>query len=294
MNKKLFFTLTFFLLIASLFLRPSSAQALNIYLDKSISNINVGDSILMKVFIDTEGKEINSLEGTLQVNGGVKISEVNTGGSVFDLWPEKPQILNNQEISFTGGTEGGIYGKDLRLFNFVITPTNIGDITIGLKGINAYLNDGKGTKLAGNNDVFKIKVIKQNVDKNKDIVSMLSEKDKVPPLSFSIELGHDEFLFDGKYFITFNAVDSISGINKYQVKEGDLSYVDSDNTYVLKDQSLKSKIFVKAIDNAGNERVEILNLKQGLTIFQILRDILIALLIFTIANILRKFIKRKK
>ena len=127
-------------------LKPPSAQALTINFDKSISQISVGDTILVKVFIDTEGKEINTIEGALDINGQVKISSINTGGSIFDLWPEEPKLLNNQEISFTGGTEGGIYGKDLRLFNFTITPTNEGDIIFQPKGITAYLNDGIGTK----------------------------------------------------------------------------------------------------------------------------------------------------
>ena len=240
MNKKFLTFLIFFLLVV--LVKPVPADALNIYIDKPTS-VNVGDSVVLKIFIDTEGKEINTLEGILKVSGTTNISSINTGGSIFNLWTEKPSISNTQEIYFTGGTEGGIYGKNLRLFNFTITPTVEGIISIKPKELFAYLNDGIGTKIIGSNTGFEIKVEKKLDNIAIEKTALYSEDlDKNSPSSFIIELGHDEFLFGGKYFITFNATDSGSGINKYEVKEGNLPYVESQNTYVLKDQNLKSKI----------------------------------------------------
>ncbi len=293
MNKKFLTAFIFFSL--AILVRPVPASALSIYIDKPNSIINVGDSTVVKIFIDTEGKEINTIEGILKVNGTTNASSLNTGGSVFNLWPEKPSISNTQEIYFTGGTEGGIYGKNLRLFNFTVTPTIEGIISIEPKELFAYLNDGTGTKIIGSNTGFEIKVEKKSesavVEKT---VSSLEDLDKNPPSSFNIELGHDEFLFGGKYFITFNATDSGSGINKYEVKEGSSPYLESQNTYVLKDQNLKSKIYVKAIDNAGNEKIEKLELGVSSLLFKILLVLLSIVFAWVVIVPLYKILKRRK
>ena len=292
MNKKFLTFLIFFLLVV--LVKPVPADALNIYIDKPTS-VNVGDSVVLKIFIDTEGKEINTLEGILKVSGTTNISSINTGGSIFNLWTEKPSISNTQEIYFTGGTEGGIYGKNLRLFNFTITPTVEGIISIKPKELFAYLNDGIGTKIIGSNTGFEIKVEKKLDNIAIEKTALYSEDlDKNSPSSFIIELGHDEFLFGGKYFITFNATDSGSGINKYEVKEGNLPYVESQNTYVLKDQNLKSKIYVKAIDNAGNEKIEKLELGDSSLLFKVLLVILFIVVIWIVIIPLYKILKRKK
>jgi hypothetical protein len=255
MNKKFLFVLIVLSLMFVL-TKPANVFALGLNFDASISKISVGDTTLVKVYINTEGKEINALEGAIQINGPATISSINTGGSIFSLWPETPQLNGTQEISFTGGTGGGVYGNNLRIFNFSITPTNEGNITLTPVSLTGYLDDGTGTKLTGNNNSFTIQVVKQieNSNTNNSV-----PEDKTPPDPFTVDLGRDASLFDGKYFISFYATDDGSGVNKYEVKEGNSDFVVSGNTYVLKDQTLRSKIYVKAIDNAGNERVEVLN-----------------------------------
>jgi hypothetical protein len=283
MNKKISFIIIPLLLMLHVFFGTSQANAVNIYPDESVSSINVGEPTLVKIFIDTEGKEINSIEGFLKISGDVKISEVNTGGSVFNLWPEKPEIINNQEISFTGGTEGGVYGKNLRFLNFIITPISEGSIVFNPYEIRSYLNDGLGTKILYTNSSFKINAKQFNTDDKPSL-----EEDKNKPFPFNIELGHDQFLFNGKYFITFNATDSSSGIDKYQVKEGNLPFIDTDNSYVLKDQSLKTKVIVKAIDSAGNERVQEFNAGQMSIFGKILRYILLFVILYILYKIYKK------
>ena len=260
--------------------KPLNVFALGFNFDTSISKINVGDTTLVKVYINTEGKEINALEGALEINGPAKISSINTGGSIFNLWPETPQLNNNQEISFTGGTGGGVYGNNLRIFNFYITPTSEGNITLTPVGLTGYLDDGTGTKLLGNNNSFTIQVVKQTENQN---INNSVQQDTTPPNPFTIDLGRDASLFDGKYFISFYATDDGSGINRYEVKEGNSAFVPSDNTYVLKDQTLRSNIYVKAIDNAGNERVEVLNATiHTPLIWKILEIILFVVVVFVI------------
>jgi hypothetical protein len=155
MNKK-FLPIFFLLLTVGFFTGSLSANALVVYSYENFSDLKVGDTSTLKVFFNTEGKEINVLEGKIKIKGPVKISDLNTTGSIFSMWPEKPEISEKQEINFTGGVEGGVYGRDLRLFNFTLTKIAEGKIIIKPIGISAYLNDGKGTALKNKNSNLAI------------------------------------------------------------------------------------------------------------------------------------------
>lgn len=294
MNKKLLFTFIVFALMIGILVRPSHAFALGLNFDASISKISVGNTTLVKVYVDTAGKEINALQGTLQITGPVKISGVDTGGSIFNLWPEQPELVQNQEITFTGGTGGGVYGNKLRVFNFYITPISEGNITFTPVGLTGYLNDGLGTTLAGDKTSFTTEVVGQSDNSKVSKSSSSIADDKTPPEPFTITLGRDESIFDGKYFISFYATDSDSGINRYEVKEGDSAFVASDNTYVLKDQTLRSNVYVKAIDNAGNERIEVLNgAVHTPLIWKLLEIILIIVVVLIVGYFLYKILRKK-
>lgn len=157
------------------FLTPFLANALTVYTYDKFSNLEVGEEKTLKIFFDTEGKEINVLEGKFKINGPAKIAEINTLGSIFSLWPEKPELSKSQEINFTGGVEGGVYGKDLRLFNFIITRIGKGKITINPIEVSAYLNDGKGTKIENENSdiLFKAKSPNRIITKSLWIVLVI-------------------------------------------------------------------------------------------------------------------------
>jgi hypothetical protein len=118
------------------------------------------------------------------------------------------------------------------------------------------LNDGLGTpaKLKTEGGNFEILAQKREVPENE--WEELLKEDKNPPEPFKIKIGKDPSVFEGKYFIVFSTADKESGIDHYEVKEGEGEWKIEKSPYLLKDQSLKSKILVKAIDKASNERVE--------------------------------------
>ena len=100
--------------------------------------------------------------------------------------------------------------------------------------------------------------------------------DTTPPEPFKPEIGRDPSIFGGKYFLSFAATDKTSGVDHYEVIElpykkifgflpSNKYYSESEinkewkkakSPYLLKDQKLMSLIKVKAVDKAGNERVE--------------------------------------
>jgi hypothetical protein len=78
--------------------------------------------------------------------------------------------------------------------------------------------------------------------------------DKTPPEPFELAIAQDPTVFDGKYFLSFYTTDKISGIDYFEIKEGKEDFKRITSPYVLEDQALESKIIVKAVDKAGNER----------------------------------------
>ncbi|OGZ19096.1 MAG: hypothetical protein A2Z68_02395 [Candidatus Nealsonbacteria bacterium RBG_13_38_11] len=80
-------------------------------------------------------------------------------------------------------------------------------------------------------------------------------EDKIPPEPFEIEIQKTPEIFEGKYFIVFFTTDKQTGIDYYQIKEGTGEWQIAESPYLLKGQSLKSIIQIKAVDKAGNERM---------------------------------------
>ncbi|MBU1877154.1 MAG: cohesin domain-containing protein [Patescibacteria group bacterium] len=79
--------------------------------------------------------------------------------------------------------------------------------------------------------------------------------DVTPPEEFTLEIGQELTIFEGKYFLSFATIDKISGIDHYEVRDGKGDWKIAESPYLLKDQSLKSKILVRAVDKAGNEKI---------------------------------------
>jgi hypothetical protein len=248
------------LIIAALLLVSCSIQAdaMSLYFEKPESGVHVGDTVIVHAYLDTEGVEINGIEGAVKVNGAAAVTNLNVAGSVFSLWPNKPS-LSGDEISFVGGSPSGVFGKKNKAFSIVLRATDIGKINLSVKQADVFLNDGKGTRSALIGKSESIEVLKADGNVSNQLGDLVLN-DKTMPSSFKIELGKDASVFDGKYFISFYAEDNESGINRYEVRENGLPAVRSGNSYVLEDQSLEGMVEVKAIDNAGNFRIETIDL----------------------------------
>lgn len=269
---------SFLLLGIGLLALPFSADAAKIFINPLEKGLVVGNTTTLKVMIDTDGQEINTAEGVVRFESSANVVSLNTGGSIFDLWARKPSFENGG-ISFTGGSTSGVYGSALRVFSIAVKPTSAKSIKINFENAFAYLNDGKGTKILLDGSPVELPVA-QSGEKIDD-VSALATSDTVAPAKFSIELGRDQGISDGKYFVSFYATDEASGINRYEVIENDLPAVRSGNVYVLQDQTLSGKVEVRAIDNAGNVRTETLKLKTGFTWLKIALGSLLALIVIS-------------
>jgi len=118
--------------------------------------------------------------------------------------------------------------------------------------------------------------------------------DKTPPEPFELAIAKDPTSFEGKYFLSFYTTDKMSGIDYFEIKEGKKDFKKITSPYVLEDQTSRSKIVVKAVDKAGNERIaEFVPPKKPVPYLKLISYIILFIIIgIIIAWIIRKRIKK--
>ncbi len=266
-NKKTFFGTLFYTGFVVLFgmLMPTDVFAASISAS-SDTQINANDTAIIRVYLDTEGENINSVDGSISLsdehNGNFEIKELSLVNSVFPMWPRKPSLEEGRAISFVGGAPGGLNGQKLLLFSIVVKINQEGKFSISPKTITSYLNDGLGTTriITKGTSTINIGVAREtSQDAWKEIIS----NDNNAPEPFTIELIQDQNLYDGKKFISFETTDKESGISHYEVKEGNNPPVRTGTHYVLIDQDSKIDLTVAAYDKAGNFQIATFSQKKA-------------------------------
>jgi len=222
----------------------------------------VGDTIVVRAILDTEGETINAIDGTMLFSGleFASIKEISLANSQFPLWPNTPSVSPaDGVITFVGGIPNGIKGKNIELFKIIIDSKKEGTVSLSNIRTLVFLNDGKGSAkdIAGID--FRLPVMSNAGHEIFNEWSTVVGKDTNAPTEFLLVLSRDPSVYDNRYFITFGSSDADSGIDYYEVTEGDLPPVRSSSPYVLQNQDPKSRIKVTAYDLAGNVQVAELN-----------------------------------
>lgn len=271
--------------------------ATTVYFDLENPVIYEGDTFLINLKISTPDKSINVIDGTITYdNNRLEIKEVSTGGSLFALWP-KPPIFSNEKgtLSFVGGVSDGFQGEKGKVLKIIFLTKREGKAQIDfLDGFSVFLNDGQGTSINPWLRPLSLNILKKPAEiPAKDEWRVLIENDKNPPEAFEIIVSKDLGIFHNQYFISFFTTDKESGIDHYEIQEGAESYIIGNSPYLLKDQTLKSTIKVKAIDKAENERIVELvpEIPQKLVPYWIILFIIVMLVI--IGWIIKKFLNSK-
>lgn len=247
-------TSSIFLLSLALFVAVPVFAA-EIRLDANKSEINSGEQFLVDIVIHSE-ESLNAIEGRLTFpTDKLLVKEIRDGNSVINFWVEKPHIDGSGVILFSGITPGGFSGANNSIFSVVFEAKNDGVASIVLDGAKALRNDGLGSQavLSTHNTAVSIKPGDSNVPKE-------TLTDIELPEDFNPTIQSDPNIFGGKYFLVFATQDKTSGIDRYEVREGEWGWFTvAESPYLLKHQSLDRKIFVKAIDKNGNERIAVLD-----------------------------------
>lgn len=262
---------------------PASAATLT--LDPQTATLGPGDSILVTVRLDPdlEGECVNALTGVVSYPPGtVDAVAFSKGESLLTLWAEEPVIDKEKgEVRFSGGIPGGYCGRvlgDPGLTNIVgkivfavpgftvgaPSPKPTAEIVFA-SGTEVLLNDGAGTPapvVFRNASFTRVETAQRTQNDWLDAV----RADTVPPEAFTVEIHRDTEVLEGKYFAVFSTVDKQSGVHHFEVLEESPkryslfgsnqqdAFVPATSPYVYKDQTRSGKLFVRAVDQAGNKR----------------------------------------
>ncbi len=251
---KIFFIVTFFALNYNF----AFSSGADLILKSPEGEVKTNSPFSVSVLLDTSGDDTNAVEGALSFNEDFfEFVSIVDGNSVVTSWVQKPEYENGK-IVFSGIMAGGYLGTidpltnaigPGILFEIILIPKTEGIGSVTLSDAKIYKNDGLGTSKS-----VATKDLKISSDVN-GVSNYLDKIDDVRPLVFSPIISKNNEMFEGRYFLVFDTKDKESGIDYFEVKEGRKDWVRAESPYVLTDQTLTSRIRVKAVDNAGNERI---------------------------------------
>ncbi len=242
----------------------SYAQAASVYFDVEDREVGTTGPFTVKVFLDS-ALPVNAVTVVLDLPPSVELVDYSDGNSVINLWVERPAQKDNQ-LSFSGLIPGGFQGQDAKLIELNLKTDKAGPISIGVNAASiAYQNNAEATaeKVTG-------KVLVLTAVSGKENISMLDE-DTVDPESFKPEIVQLETESGLFWAVAFTTQDKGTGIESYEVLESkkkfditeseinEQSWEEAQSPHILKDQKLKSYIYILATDKGGNKAIEVIS-----------------------------------
>lgn len=284
----------FFVSLFIVLFLPFSVFANEVRLEINKVDIKTNEQFLVDIVVQS-ADPLNAIKGKIIFSSDFfDIKEIRDGGSSVNFWIEKPKISSDGSILFSGITPGGFVGVNNLIFSMLFETKKSGAAIIKIEDVEVFLNDGLGTqkRLGSQERSFFI----ENGDSKirKEVF-----EDREPPENFTPLITKHADIYDNKNILLFATQDKGSGISHFEIKEYKIPYLhflslfkDVESPYVLSDQSLKSHIIIKAVDNSGNERVIKLNATHRAYIFEYMIYLIIISFIFAGAFVIFKICKK--
>lgn len=249
------------LIVTGCFLITSSTQAAKLFFETDVTEIGIGQEIKVTLRLDTEGEIINAIEGEIRLPEIISMESIKDGNSIISFWVEQPRIENTKTIIFSGIVPGGSEINNGEIFSFTAKTNSEGVGSIGFSSAHVLLHDGQGTEVD-----IQIDTLSLLVDTEISLTDFSTETDMEPPEKFELNLTDDENVFSGDYFLVFASQDKSSGIGYYEVLETKKRLIDErlgewqivKSPYQIKDQTLTSFVYIRAVDRVGNVRVSVI------------------------------------
>ncbi len=256
MKSKILKTLGILSVVTVGILWSAPAFAVSLRITRPVS-LNVGDVVLVPISVNTEGKTINTLDGAIMISGfgAVDVRNISLGGSKVPLWVRTPSLSQvGDSVSFVAAFPGGITGDSVELFTLALHAGKQATVELTPKNLKGYLNDGLGTEVPSTGFIPRIVVGPASASPVDELKKSVSS-DNIPPLAFPVEVFQTKELYGGRKYLSYKSIDEQTGIDRYEVSEGDGPWIRTGGEYVLSKQSGYEKVRIRAIDRAGNVRV---------------------------------------
>jgi len=240
---------------------PVAAQApVEFFFKTSQASLGTGESLEVEVWAKNL-RRINALGGTMQFPAGLAAAQsIRTGDSIVNFWVDGPR-LSGDAVIFAGVIPNGFAGDGGRLFSVVFEGAGAGEAVLSFENLEAFLNDGQGTAMPVSGAPLTLAVTLQPQGAAVPVLA-----DVIPPQPFELSVACAQEVYEGKCFVVFATQDKESGVDHYEIRERRLhglgvlkigvgKWYRAQSPQLLRDQQLKSRIEVRAIDAAGNRRV---------------------------------------
>ena len=278
---------------------PLVANAVTMYVTAP-ETVNVHDVFAAEIFLDTEGENINAVEGSVVLPENVIVREVRYRGSVVSLWLSNPAERNSEVVDFAGVIPGGYQATPDKvgrgnLFTLVLSAskTGTGRLSFGTE-TSAYTNDGEGTKILASKNAISVSVLENGASKGEAI-----GEDTLSPESFTpVVVSGEPYGREGSVLI-FATQDKDSGVMKYEIgssyfkffPEAFVVWIEAESPYTLSKAQSDQYVFVRARDTAGNTRIEVVSPAFSATAFTV-TWLVPVLILLVLGFLLRPLFKR--
>jgi hypothetical protein len=266
--------------------------------EKPSATVGVDDEFSVDVKLALPANTtINTLAGDIVFSdSNLKLERVTTANSIVTSWIESP-LMSGNSVTFSGIMPGGYNGviepvtnsvRNGSVFTLVFKAVSSGSASLAFSDSHLYLNDGEGTEIPVTASVFTFSIATHGSGLAVDI------NDTVLPEAFTPVIAASPDVFNGANAVYFQTKDTGTGIDHYEISEGSGDWVVATSPYRLSDQTLHSRVRVKAVDVAGNYIIEEIAAKPGFRKSLFLIPAAVLILIVIIFLVLRKLLLKKK
>jgi hypothetical protein len=278
---------------------PFSVYASEIIFQSPSQSLGVGDQFSVPIVLSSDGEDLNAISGDVTWNDDT-LSAVNvlSANSIVSSWIEAPQISGNS-VSFSGIMPGGyqsVFDPVLQKDNpglvatiiFQVKKAGVGKIEF--TDAHLFENDGLGTEASVQDNPLTVSFGALGSG-----LTVSTINDTNPPEAFTPILANDPNIYNGKTVVIFSTADKETGIDHYEVKEGNSDWIQAESPFLLPDQRFHGTVYVKAVDLAGNYRIGRVELTQKTPAWIFFVPVLIILLIIIFFRMMfLRHVHRKK
>lgn len=221
---------------------------------------NVGERIVVDVAIDPERESINSIESNILFSSEhLTFNGFSATLSSIPIWVEEPKEVSPGRIHFSGVIPGGIdrsydplntMNKKIPVVRLFFISKKAGTTTLRIGESSVLRNDGKGTATSVTTSSAPLTL---SVVAGREPTAPLLQ-DITPPEPFTITIIERSLFGRTPRLAVFSANDTEGGIERYEMKVGNLDAVVVTSPSALPYRLFSYILTIRAYDFSGNVR----------------------------------------
>ncbi len=141
-----------FIVLGCILATPAFASAATLTVAPVTTNVTVGDIVTVRLLVNSEGKALNLVDGTLTFPSDMLSAiSLDTSQSILALWIQQPSFSNVEgTITFNGGVPSpGFTGSSGTVLAVTFEAKKAGKATLILNDAEVLANNGLGTDILG-------------------------------------------------------------------------------------------------------------------------------------------------